>query len=115
MRKVDYRHYISLFITLIFVALGIFVFPNAICRLLEALRDFFVSLAYYFFEVFGLVHDIVPTVNDYPAWQIAESRFQPLTLLPFTWEEFQVAWKSYWERTLTLEMLQDYTYFLCDT
>lgn len=114
MRKIDYRHYISIFITLGFIALGIFVFPNAICRLLEALRDFFLSIAYYFCNIVGEADAITPTVNEYPSWQFVESIFSPLTLLPFTWEEFQVWWKEYWIRWATWEMVEDYFVFLAD-
>ena len=113
-RRIDYRHYISIFITVGFVALGIFVFPNAICRLLEALRDFFLSIAYYFCNIVGETDAITPTVNEYPSWQFVESIFSPLTLLPFTWEEFQVWWKEYWIRWATWEMVEDYLVFVCD-
>ena len=114
MKKIDYRHYISIFITLGFVALGIFVFPNAICRLLEALRDFCLSIAYYFCNIIGEPDVITPTVNEYPSWQFVESIFSPLTLLPFTWEEFQVWWAEYWIRWATWEMVEDYFIFIAD-
>ena len=92
----DYRHYISFAITLGVVALGVFCFPNAIPRLIEACRDFGLSCAYYFCELFIGESSIMPTVNDIQSWQWVESRYQPLTILPFTWEEFKVSWNLYW-------------------
>lgn len=112
--KIDYRHFICLGITVIFVALGVCLFPNAICRLLEAGCDLLLSVAYYFCEMFGLSGAITTTVNEYPSWQITESPFAPLTLLPFTWEEFQVWWSDYWARFATMETLEAYLYYLCD-
>jgi len=95
-KNIDYRHYVSFVITLGVIALGIFCFPNAIPRLLEACRDFGTSFAYYFCELFMDVNPIVPTVNEIQSWQWAQSRYQPLKILPFTWEEFKVMWGQYW-------------------
>ena len=109
----DCRHLISIFVTVVFVALGVFVFPNAICRLLEALRDFCLSAAFYFCEVLGFEDMISPTVNNLPEWQIAPSKFAPLTLLP-SWEEFQLWWNEYWSRFATWKTLLEYLVFLMD-
>lgn len=104
----DYRHYVSMAVTLVFVALGVFVFPNCIPRLIEALRDFSTSTAFYFCELFLDVNPITPTVNELQSWQWKPSRFQPLTLLPYKYEEFQVAWGEYWKLFFSVEMLQAY-------
>lgn len=46
------------------VLLGVFVFQSSYIRLWETLQDFGRSIGYYFCEVFGLPHNIVPTVLD---------------------------------------------------
>lgn len=112
LKGLDYRHYINVGITLGFVALGIFVFPNAICRLAEATRDFGLSCAYYFCELFFEFNPISPSVNNFPTWQIAPSLFQPLELLPVTWEEFQTLWGVYWQNFIKAETLTEYFYML---
>lgn len=114
LKSLDYRHYINAVITLGFVALGVFVFPNAICRLTESIRDFGLSCAYYFCELFFEFNPIAPSVNSFPSWQIAPSYFQPLTLLPVTWEEFQMLWGVYWQNFIKAETLTEYLYVLGD-
>ena len=116
--KKDYKHLIAVLVTVGFVACGIFIFPNAICRLLESIRDFFVSLAFYFCKLF-LDIDFNVTVNDLPSWQIAPSKFHPLDLLPVTWEEFKALLSVYWELffskdtfLLYLDLLIDILYYL---
>ena len=108
LKQIDYRHYVSIAITLGIIALGILVFPNAIPRLMEACRDFALSCAYYFCELVMDVNTITPTVNDIQSYQWAPSRFQPLTLLPFTWEEFSVLWGQYWQRFASWNTVVDY-------
>lgn len=113
-KRFDYRHIVSIFITLGFVAIGIFVFPNAFARLAEALRDLVLSFAYFFNEAFGLGYDINVTVTELPSWQITDSKYHPLTLLPFTWEEFQSAWNLYWQLFISETTFHGYLAFLGD-
>ncbi len=100
-------------ITIGFVACGVFIFPNAICRLLESLRDVGVSFAYYFM-VMLFDKEIAVTVNQMPTWQLVSSKFAPLTLIPFTWEEFQIKISAYGEVFASMETLREYGYFLSD-
>ena len=39
LKSLDYRHYINFVITLGFLTLGVFVFPNSILRLAETFRN----------------------------------------------------------------------------
>ena len=112
--RIDHRHIVSVMITIGFIACGIFIFPNAICRLVESLRDLALSCVYYVSRLFLLDFEITVTVNNLPSWQIAPSQFQPLDLFPFTWEEFQVDLKAYGERLLDKQSLQSYLRFLSD-
>ena len=110
----DYRHYICLGITFGFLALG-FLFPNALPRLAETLRDLVMSLVFYVGEISSPGSYIVrPTVNAMPSWEWAESPWQPLTLFPWTWEEFTVLWSKYWTAFIKEENILGYFSFLGD-
>ena len=112
--KHNYRHAICMAITLICVGFG-FLFPNAIPRLAEAVRDFGVSVAYYFFEIFAPGNNsIKPTVLQMPSWIWAEDRWEPLRLLPWTWEEFKVLWGKYWPVFFSWDNFLDFFDMLAD-
>ncbi len=113
-KKFDYRHIVSILLTFGVIALGVFVFPNAIARLGEALRDLGLSLVYYCNKANIIDYEVTITVTELPKWQIAESKFHPLTLLPFTWEEFKVLWAQYWQTFASKETFVNYLYFLAD-
>lgn len=106
MKKIDYRHFICIAITLGFVACSVFVFPSAFIRIIESGRDFGLSVAYYFCELFFIRHNIVPTVNDFstaPAGEI---------FLPETWQGFTESWVEYWQLWATKENLNAYILWL---
>ena len=70
-------------ITVTTVILGAFVFGSSYLRLWEALRDFGLSVAYYFSLIFKNESDIVPTVN------IFSNIFKTSGYLPTTAEEYK--------------------------
>lgn len=110
----DYRHYICYAITALFIGCGV-MFPNAIPRLAETLRDLALSIAYYFLELFSPGSELIhPTVNDMPSWSFTESPWKPLTLFPYTWEEFEVLWAKYWRTWASKENLLGYLLKLGD-
>lgn len=90
-KRLDYRHYICLVITLGFVACTVFLFPSAFGRVVEGGRDLGLSVAYYFCELFRIPYTFTPTVNELPTFSMPS--WSPL---PPTWEEFQAAWGEYW-------------------
>jgi len=100
LRKLDYRHYILTVITLGFFALY-FVFPNAPGRFIESVRDFRLSMAYYFCEIFEIPHEITPTVAEFSAYKAT-------VFLPFTLEEFVEKWHLYWQVWATWENVSGY-------
>ena len=89
--KINHRHYVAWAITLSFIALAVFVFPDGIIRIWESLKDLFWSVCYYGNELLELGFEVGATVNDY-----SSIPFTPIWGLPETWEEFQVAWGRYW-------------------
>lgn len=54
----------TLMISVGLVLLGVFIFQSSYIRLWETLQDFGRSVGYYFCEVFGIPHNITPTVNE---------------------------------------------------
>lgn len=54
---------VSVLISVIFVLLGVIVFPSSYLRFWETLTEFGQSIAFYFCEIFGIEHGIVPSVN----------------------------------------------------
>lgn len=91
MKKVDYRHFICLAVTIGFVAISIFVFPLAFARLLESFKDIGTSAAYYFEILFSGSSDREVTVNN-----LTELSFEMPFDMPNTWEEFQARFSNYW-------------------
>ena len=117
MKKVDYRHIICIIITLGVVALGVFRFFDSIGRIIEACRDFGLSIAYYFCELFMMPHNIIPTVNDYANYDLIYNPFggiSPSISLPDSWEGFKVKWGEYWQAFASKENLDGYFAWLGD-
>ena len=115
MRKIDCRHILCAAITLGFVALGLYRFFDSVGRIIEAGMDLGLSVAYYFCELFGVEHSVVPTVNDYPKIPFFDGlggAFAPQTSLPETFEGFSAKWSEYWRTWATWENLKGYTAFL---
>lgn len=117
-KRFNYRHIICIFITIGFLACGVFLFPNALGRLIEGGRDIGLSVAYYFCEIFGIEHGITPTVNDLPKIpffdfsQTPSEPSAPSTPLPDTWTGFQSNWAAYWRLWATWDNFAGYLSFL---
>ena len=73
---------LSVLITAAFALLAVFVFSDSYLRFGEAVKDFGLSVGYYFCTLFGIEHNIVPSVTEYSSvmdWSI---------LLPSDFEGF---------------------------
>ena len=117
MKRVDYRHIICITITLGIVALGVFRFFDSIGRIIEACRDFGLSVAYYFCELFMIPHGITPTVSNYaqiPFFDSPFASFAPNTSFPESWEGFKVSWNDYWQIFASKENFDAYLVWLSD-
>lgn len=114
-KKIDYRHFICVAITLAFVLVAIFVFSSALGRLIEGVRDFGLSFAYYFCNIFGIETSITPTVNNLPImpfFDLPNMPSSPVPSLPETFEGFKVKWHEYWQLTVTSRNIVGYLDFL---
>lgn len=98
-RQFDYRHIVCIAITLVFICISVFVFPNALGRLIESGRDLGLSLAYFVCEAFGIEYGFTPTVNDYPKFPFFSfyGANGSTTSLPDNIQDFQLSWVRYWQ------------------
>ncbi len=55
---------LSLAITIGFILLGVFVFNLSYLRLWESIKDLGLSVGFFFCEIFGIEHTIIPTVTN---------------------------------------------------
>lgn len=117
MKKINYRHIISIMITLSFLMLSIFVFPNALGRLIEGGRDIALSVAFYFIQIFGITSNIKPTVTELPKIPFFPSPSTPSvpvlpntpsTDMPTSWELFQQDFTKYWTLWADMDNFQGY-------
>ena len=105
----NYRHFICIGLTSIFLLLSIFFFKNCWGRLLETLPDIVTSGKFYFVELFELNIECPITINNF-----TKIPFEKPFNLPETWEEFKVLFDNYTSMLFTKENLKNYMYFLSD-
>ena len=108
-KEIDYRHYICIAITIIFLCLSIFYFKYAMPRLIETFIDLGNSAKFYISELFELELNGKVTINEF-----TKLPFEMPWNLPSTWEEFKVLWSKYWDVFFTKENLMNYVSFLMD-
>ena len=92
---------VTIVISAIFLGLTI-VFWQSYVRFGEACRDFGLSAAYYFCELFGIDYSFTPTVMEYSnvmQWEI---------LLPDDWDGFTVSAKQYFSLLIDGENFASY-------
>ena len=92
---------VTIVISAIFLGLTI-VFWQSYVRFGEACRDFGLSAAYYFCELFGIDYSFTPTVTEYSnvmQWEI---------LLPDDWDGFTVSAKQYFSLLIDGENFASY-------
>ncbi len=65
-RKFNYRHILCLVITLGFLACTVFLFPKSIIRIIESFRDFGLSFAYYYLELFEINTTLLKQIRTAP-------------------------------------------------
>ena len=93
---------LSVLITAAFALLAVFVFSDSYLRFGEAVKDFGLSVGYYFCTLFGIEHNIVPSVTEYSSvmdWSI---------LLPSDFEGFTSQAKSFFSLLVDGENFSGY-------
>ncbi len=89
--------WLSALITIGVALLGVLVFRESYIRLWETLKDFGLSIAYYFCVLFGIKNKIKPTVTDY------SGAMQWDAVLPEDFESFQGETASYFSLLFSKE------------
>ena len=108
-KEIDYRPYVSIAITLCFLALGATVFYDFIPRFLESIFDFGNSCAYTFSEWFLEENRFTATVTELPTWHFDFSPTGNVSVpIPSTWDGFKVKWVQYWRTWASLETFLNY-------
>ena len=103
--KKDKKHVVCLGITFLSILCGL-LFPNALPRLCESIRDLILSFLYYLFDVAGVrINPIYPTVIDFQQWQFANSIWEPIKFIPETLEQFLTIWQNYFNLLFAKENL----------
>lgn len=107
--KKDYRHYICVLITLIFIFLAIFYFKYSHIRIIESLRDFGLSFVYYFKELFEIPGEFNITVNKFTT-----APYQLPFNLPNTWDEFKILCDKYLDLLFAKQNFKNYMKLIAD-
>lgn len=109
--KRTYKHYMAVFITLIFIAC-FYMFPHCLGRFIESVRDLGLSVAYYFCELLGFEDVISPTVNNLPKIPYFSKWFNSSVLpnapIPENFNEFKQKISAFWELVIDKENLSAY-------
>ena len=116
MKRLNYRHILSILITFTFVMLSIFVFPNALGRVFEGVRDLGLSVAFYCIKIFGGVSSLKPTVNNLPKIPFFSKPGTaapslpntPSTNMPTSWELFRQGFNTYWVNWANMDNFKAY-------
>mgnify|MGYP001625316832 FL=1 len=93
---------LSVLITAAFALLAVFVFSDSYLRFGEAVKGFGLSVGYYFCTLFGIEHNIVPSVTEYSSvmdWSI---------FLPSDFEGFTSQSKSFFALLIDGENFASY-------
>lgn len=98
----DYRIYVLLFITVAFILLALFIFKNSYIRFAHSLRDFGLSIAWFFCKLFQIPNNIEPLVTD------IEIISEPLINISSNSSVFGSSVKIYFKSLWNLDSFIDY-------
>lgn len=100
MKNIDKRHFIAVGITVLFLCCG-YIFGTAGLRFIESCKDFGLSVAYYFAEMYclltGKVNPVKPSVIEVSGIVNIQTAF------PLLWEDFTAKMSVFWQRLFTTE------------
>ena len=107
MKCKNYMHIVCIAVKVGFIACAVFVFPSAFVRINESCFDLWLSIKYYFNEMFYFSDEVETTVNN-----LSSVPFKQFFGLPVSWEEFSYLWQKYWQILVTTKNLQAYFLYL---
>lgn len=103
LKTINYRHYICVLITLVFLSFSIFYFKYADDRIVESCIDLKNSCLFYINSLFDLNLNGELTVNKFSSCPLA----LPFNL-PNDWNDFKVLWGDYWKLWIDKENFMNY-------
>lgn len=98
----DYHFYLCLLILIGSILCTFFIFPNSINRIIDSFKDFGLSVAYYFCELFYIPYDFEITINQVPTYSGV------LVSFPLSWDMFHVKSSLYFHSLINLDTLKFY-------
>jgi hypothetical protein len=93
---------LSIAITIGIILIGVFCYKTSFLRLFESLSNLYLSVKYYFCQIFRIGIDFEPTVASY------SKVFEWTTYLPSDFDNFEAFVKSYFELLFSQENLIEY-------
>lgn len=125
-------HIICVFLTLYFIYLGIFKFPNFLGRLVESAVDFWYSIIYAITYLFDNETAAPTTINRLPDYNFLNIKNWVLCLfvkkqinfndlssstlpnlrLPLDWDSFCIKWNLYWKSFFDEKTFYLYLYYV---
>ena len=105
LKKLDYRHYICIGLTVLFALLSGLLAWKSYARVGESVKDFGLSVAYYVKTLFRLPADMQPSVGNLSKW------FDRIDF-PFTFSDFKVDWQAFWQTFVSKANFSLYLKFL---
>lgn len=103
-KRVNYRHWLCISITIAFVVVTAVCFQNSILRLWDSLKDLFYSICFYIDNLFGLNKGIEATVNQIPS----HTTSAPVIDFPSSEEQFSSKWTLFWQSFATRDSFLGY-------
>jgi len=104
----NYRFYLSLLITFGIFALAI-IFKDSFYRIWIAAKDFGISIAYYFSQLFFVDNGIVVTVNDLVVFPgnttITIPSTSTGTVIPITYDLFAIKMSMFWNSLINSQTM----------
>lgn len=104
-RRIDYRHWVSLVLILGTLALGVFVYEYPFYRLIEALVDFGKAVAYFFADLFGAEFPYEQSVNAFSRVDVGHH-------IGIDLQEIYRRLTGLWDEIFVLENFAEYLGFL---
>lgn len=101
-KKLTYRHYVGIGLTLIFILLAALVYNKSYIRLGESVRDIYTSCKYYVHELF------FDNASGVTATVIEKSSIPFGRIFPLSAEEFEAHFIAFWHLLFTGENLFDF-------
>jgi hypothetical protein len=99
----------------------VLLFPNALGRLIESVRDIILSTIYFIQKILGINNTVIPTINELPKIPFftvpgtpgtPSGGELPTVPIPTDWESFKIRWMAYWNLFGSSENILSYIILL---